>query len=39
MMSLWLSDESERGEWNAGLKLNIQKPKIMASSPFISWQI
>ena len=23
----------------AGLKLNIQKPKIMASSPIISWQI
>ena len=22
-----------------GLKLNIQKPKIMASSPIISWQI
>ena len=24
---------------NAGLKLNIQKNKIMASSPIISWQI
>ena len=23
----------------AGLKLNIQKPKIMASSPITSWQI
>ena len=23
----------------AGLKLNIQKPKIMASDPIISWQI
>ena len=23
----------------AGLKLNIQKTKIMASSPFTSWQI
>ena len=23
----------------AGLKLNIQKPRIMASSPIISWQI
>ena len=22
-----------------GLKLNIQKPKIMASGPIISWQI
>ena len=27
--------ESEK----AGLKLNIQKPKIMASSPITSWQI
>ena len=27
--------ESEK----AGLKLNIQKPKIMASGPIISWQI
>ena len=26
-------DESERGEWKAGLKLNIQKKKIMASGP------
>ena len=32
-------DESERGEWKAGLKLNIQKTKIMASSPTTSWQI
>ena len=24
---------------NAGLKLNIQKTKIMASSPITSWQI
>ena len=32
-------DESEREEWNVGLKLNIQKTKIMASSPIISWQI
>ena len=31
-------DESERGEWKAGLKLNIQKTKIMAPSPIISWQ-
>ena len=23
----------------AGLKLNIQKPKVMASGPIISWQI
>ena len=32
-------DESERGEWKTGLKLNIQKTKIMASGPIISWQI
>ena len=32
-------DESERGEWKVGLKLNIQKMKIMASSPITSWQI
>ena len=31
--------ESERGEWKVGLKLNIQKTKIMASSPITSWQI
>ena len=32
-------DESERGEWKVGLKLNIQKMKIMASSPITSWEI
>ena len=32
-------NEGERGEWKAGLKLNIQKAKIMASSPITSWQI
>ena len=32
-------DECERGEWKAGLELNIQKMKIMASSPITSWQI
>ena len=32
-------DKSERGEWKAGLKLNIQKTKIMASGPITSWQI
>ena len=32
-------EESERGEWKAGLKLNIQKIKIMASGPITSWQI
>ena len=30
-----VKDESEK----AGLKLNIQKMKIMASSPITSWQI
>ena len=30
-----VKEESE----NAGLKLNIQKTKIMASSPINSWQI
>ena len=30
-----VKEESEK----VGLKLNIQKPKIMASSPIISWQI
>ena len=30
-----VKEESE----NVGLKLNIQKTKIMASSPFTSWQI
>ena len=32
-------DESERGEGKAGLKLNIQKTKIMASGLITSWQI
>ena len=32
-------DESEWGEWKAGLKLNIQKTKIMASGPITSRQI
>jgi len=31
-------DESERGEQNVGLQLNIQKTKIMASGPITSWQ-
>ena len=31
-------DESERGEWKSGIKLNIQKTKIMASSPISSRQ-
>ena len=32
-------DENERGEWKVGLKLNIQKTKIMASGPITSWEI
>ena len=37
LKSLWMKvkEESEK----AGLKLNIQKTKIMASSPTTSWQI
>ena len=37
LKSLFL-DESERGEWKVGLKLNIQKTKIMASGPITSWE-
>ena len=32
-------DKTERGEWNIGLKLYIQKTKILASNPITSWQI
>jgi len=32
-------DESEKGDKKVGLKLNIQKTKIMASSPITSWQL
>ena len=32
-------DESKRRREKAGLKLNIQKTKIMASGPITSWQI
>ena len=32
-------DESERESEKLGLKLKIQKTKIMASSPITSWQI
>ena len=37
LMSLWMKvkEESEKD----GLKLNIQKTKIMASGPITSWQI
>ena len=31
--------ESERGSENAGLKLNIQKTRIITSGPITSWQI
>ena len=34
-----LLDEREIGEWKVGLKLNIQKTKIMASGLIASWQI
>ena len=32
-------DESERGKWKVGLKLNIQKIKIIASGPITSWEV
>ena len=32
-------DERERGEWKSWLKLNVQKPEIMATGPIPSWQI
>ena len=32
-------DEGETGEWKTGLKLNVQKMKIMASGPITSWKI
>ena len=35
LKSLLIKEESEK----VGLKLNIQKTKIMASSPIASWQI
>jgi len=35
LKSLLMKEESEK----AGLKLNIQKTKLMASSPITSWQI
>ena len=37
LKSLLMQVKEESGK--VGLKLNIQKPKIMASSPIISWQI
>ena len=42
-LSIWQNkepvDEGERGEFHSGLKLNIQKTKIVTSSPITSWQI
>ena len=35
LKTLLMKEESE----NTGLKLNIQKAKIMASSPITSWQV
>ena len=35
---LWQREVKEESE-NVGLKLNIQKTKIMASGPITSWQI
>ena len=32
-------DESEIGGWKIDLELNIQKTKIMASSPITSWEV
>ena len=37
LKSLWMKVKEECEK--AGLKLNIQKTKIMASSPITSWQI
>ena len=28
-----------KGEWKVGLKLNVQKTKIMVSGPITSWEI
>ena len=37
LKSLWMKVKEESEE--VGLKLNIQKTKIMASSPITSWEI
>ena len=37
LKSLWMTVKEENEK--VGLKLNIQKTKIMASSPITSWQI
>ena len=36
--TLMAESREELKEWKFGLKLNIQKTKIMASSPITSWQ-
>ena len=36
---LWILKKVKEESEKVGLKLNIQKSKIMASSPIISWQI
>ena len=36
-LSLWMKEKEEREK--SGLKLNIQKTKIMASGPITSWEI
>ena len=38
LKSLSMKVEKESGKKKIGLKLNIQKTKIMTSSPIISWQ-
>ena len=38
-MYILLMKVKEESEMNAGLKLSIQKTKIMATSPITSWQI
>ena len=37
LKSLWMKEKEESEK--VGLKLNIQKTKIMASGPITSWQI
>ena len=32
-------DESEKGEWKAGLKFNAEKMKTMATGPITFWQV
>ena len=39
MTQIYLSMKEKQESEKAGLKLNIQKTKIMASSPITSWQI